>query len=178
MSRSRGAHLYVDESKAHAYILVAVAVASVDVSRARAHMRGLRHRGASDIHMKPEGREHRQKVLRDLRRYGFTAHIVVMQERGPDSDRREACLGAVYALAQDLGASRIVLEEDQSIARWDRKVMFDLDRRAGEPRVANDWARRRTEPLLWAADAIAWAYGRGGVWLREIDPLVITTTRL
>jgi hypothetical protein len=30
----------------------------------------------------------------------------------------------------------------------------------------------RGEPLLWAADAVAWAVGAGGDWKRRIDPVV------
>ena len=28
------------------------------------------------------------------------------------------------------------------------------------------------EPLLWSADALAWAYGAGGDWRRRVDPLL------
>jgi hypothetical protein len=32
--------------------------------------------------------------------------------------------------------------------------------------------------MLWAADAIAWSYTKGGDWLRRVSPMIVQTRLL
>jgi hypothetical protein len=56
----------------------------------------------------------------------------------------------------------------------DRGAVIDELRAQGRPPTAlvYEHVRAHLEPNLWAADAIAWAYGAGGDWRRRIRNLV------
>ncbi len=44
--------------------------------------------------------------------------------------------------------------------------------------LAYEHRRAYEEPLLWAADAMAWCYGAGGEWRRRIAPTLDKAVRL
>ena len=41
-----------------------------------------------------------------------------------------------------------------------------------------DHMKPAEEPLLWIADAVAWAYGAAGDWRRRADPMIDDVTKL
>ena len=50
--------------------------------------------------------------------------------------------------------------------------------RQPEPWLVFEHRRGSAEPMLWVADAIAWAHGAGASWLRLIEPVVEDVTEL
>ena len=69
--------------------------------------------------------------------------------------------------------SRICIEQDDSVLEFDRQYMFKAMRiRKLEAGFSYGWIRPRQEPLLWAADAIAWAWARGGEWRARLGESV------
>jgi hypothetical protein len=74
------------------------------------------------------------------------------------------------------GVVRVTIEScDQDAA--DRQVIGDALATMGRlQQVEIIHTRPHDEPLLWIADAIAWAYGRkGGFWTSEIDEFTSIT---
>jgi len=77
-------------------------------------------------------------------------------------------------LVRDLvaaGGARPVLERDDSIIVHDRRAIRAARARAADL-VRFDHMRATDEPLLWPADAIAWAWYRDRSWRALVDPIV------
>ena len=86
---------------------------------------------------------------------------------------------AVVSDAASFGAKSMILERDDSIVDFDKRVLFKEVRKWNhhEPiRYSHD--RAANEPRLWVPDAIAWSYVRGGDWRRRVRPLIESVIRL
>jgi hypothetical protein len=69
--------------------------------------------------------------------------------------------------------TRLVIEPIDSLVHRDRSVVINEMQRQGRPNgFVYEHLAARLEPNLWAADAVAWAYGAGGDWRRRILGLV------
>lgn len=79
-------------------------------------------------------------------------------------------------LVDDLAAAdarRLVLERDDSLVVADRRVLEARVRAVGvDGRLRYDHLPPRSEPLLWAADAVAWCWVHQGSWRSAVQPLV------
>ncbi len=166
--------LFVDESKVRDYILVAVVVPSGESAALRKAVDALRMRGQRRVHFRSESDGRRRVILSALVEHGFTSRVYRVSGRS-EPVARERCLSAVTADAVSLGATRLVLEKDDSYVDFDRRaIRRQLERDGALDRVAYLHERAYAEPLLWVPDAIAWASARGGDWLRRAAPLVST----
>lgn len=67
----------------------------------------------------------------------------------------------------DQGVTRIVLERDESIVLHDRKVLYGLTRKIGQP-VEYQHLRAYEDLLLCLPDAVAWCMARGGRWSARV----------
>jgi hypothetical protein len=73
----------------------------------------------------------------------------------------------------DLGAHRLVIESQQGQDARDKQIIFATlrERGAGDD-FSYEHMRSYEEPGLWAADAIAWAFGAGRQWRGQVDAFV------
>lgn len=69
-------------------------------------------------------------------------------------------------------AQRLVLDQDDSLAAADRRLIADHLRSSGYRDLVYMHQKSREEPLLWVSDAVAWCHQKGGLWVREVAPLV------
>ena len=164
--------LFVDESKAKGYTMVAVSVAAHDAPALRQQMRALVLPGQRRIHFTNESDSRRRAVLSRLRDLGVRAHIVHSDDRS-ELAARLSCLDAIVDLAASRRHERIVLERDDSIEQIDRRFLFDRVNRHGlRGCLSYAHATAHQEPLLWAADALAWSWTKGGDWRRRIAQML------
>ena len=74
-------------------------------------------------------------------------------------------------------AERLVLELADGDLAADRRVLY-----AAKRKHAGAWTyhhlRAPQEPILWAADGIAWAWSHGGTWRASISGLVTRTVEV
>ncbi|VXC49936.1 hypothetical protein [Aeromicrobium sp. 9AM] len=164
--------LYLDEHKARGYIVVATEVADADVTSVRRDVMSLRMKGQSRIHFTKESDRRRRVILSELIRTGVRSHVYVSSAKH-DEVARDECLSALIGDVSRLGVTHIVLERDDSIVKFDRRILFReiAAQGLGPSAIQYSHERSRDEPLLWISDAIAWSYGRGGEWRDRIDPL-------
>ena len=80
--------------------------------------------------------------------------------------------------ASAVGAARLVLERDASIEAADRRILREELRRVDDTTMRYGHLDAHEEPLLWVADAVAWAQQAGGDWPRRFAPLVQQIRRL
>jgi hypothetical protein len=167
-------HVFVDESKAGPYLLVASVVLPGDVHSARAAVRALHLPRQGRIHMKDESDSRRRRILADLERAGLRATIYRAGGYKTDITAREACIDTLIRPLAVEPTARVTFECDQSQDERDRKQLYRLVRELGcTERVQYEHRLATAEPLLAVPDAIGWAYARGGDFRRRATPLIV-----
>ena len=88
-------------------------------------------------------------------------------------DARQACLRGVISYADYAGATRLVLERDDSLLAWDARRLWEITGEVGcRDTLRYSHARASEELLLAIPDAIAWCWAKGGDWRRRICPVI------
>lgn len=154
--------LFVDESKAQGYTMVAVFVALAEIRDLRRKVRSLVLPGQRRIHFTKESSDRKRRILSRFVEYGVRSQVfhcaTKNQARG-----RLACLSGIVAYAVANTHAKIVLERDESAEKSDRQFLFTEVRRHGRGGALSYTHQvPHQELLLWLADAIAWAHVKGG----------------
>jgi hypothetical protein len=166
--------MFVDESKSNGFLLAAACYFSRDLDAARKSLRDLLLPGQQRLHFNHEGDVRRRTILATLIRGGAEAVIVQAPRRSTAAEQRRACLEGVLEHAAKMHVTRLHIEQDDSVLAFDKKVVFEAVRALGlDQTFSYGWLRPRQEPLLWAADGFAWAWGRGGLWRSLVADSVI-----
>lgn len=168
----RQSQLFVDECKARDYYLVAVFVASSDLRFMRNALKAGRHKGSKFVHFVRERDSLKDKFINIMRGCGVTAVVYVSDEKR-HAVARESC---IHMMLDDIVAHEIrglTIESDASVDAADRRIIANRLAECGYANLRYQHRRKTEEPLLWASDAIAWCYNRGGDWKRKIEPLLI-----
>lgn len=165
-------HLFIDESKARNYVMVAAAIAPSDVGAARAGLKALLMPGQRSLHFRNESDARRRKIIDTICDQGWSAVLVV----STDSDQRaarDACLRECVTFAARTKATRMTIETDESLVAHDRRLLFAASRAAEVvDRFEYRHMRRHEDAALWVPDALGWSYTRGGTWRTRIAPIV------
>ena len=160
----RNAHVFVDETKAREFILVATWVAPANLVRVRKAMRSLVPSGRVRIHFKKLTDAQRDRVLGVLSDLPLCCTVVRL--RGlPAPEARAAALQAVLGSAATHGAALVVLETDEPSRAADLTVARGVF-------ASVRHLRHFEEPILWASDAVAWCLQRRGPWPAKVEPLI------
>jgi len=165
--------VFVDESKARGYYVVATAATPGSVQASEKALRGLLKPGQRRIHFKSENDSRRRQLL--ARMCELDVRVVVWAAgRRPDKEARPLCLTALVEESVRAGAGRLLIERDESLMRADRRIIADVLRRerATDPQYLH--VAPHEHPLLWVSDAVAWCHANGGDWVRRTEPLVGT----
>ncbi len=129
--------VFVDETKHRAYLMVAAVLLPADVAPLRRAVRGLVLPGQRRVHMKKESAARRRLIADTIVRSGVTAVIFDAGDTYPSEfDARQACLQGVISYADDAAATRLVLEQDDSLLGLGRPPTLADHRRGGLPRHA------------------------------------------
>lgn len=170
--------LYIDESKARGYVIVAAVVLDENATQLRKQVAQLRKPGQQKrIHFVDESDVRRRMILEEFARLGVRSRIF-HAEGLSDRQARGWCLRQIAELAGSLSVGRIVLETDDSIVQSDRRTLYrELENRGLRQGVSYSHDRAVSEPLLWVPDAIAWSYARGNAWVPLVQPLIEEVVR-
>jgi hypothetical protein len=170
--RGRDLHLFVDESKAKGYVMAIAIIEAAKLAEARQALRALRLGGQTSLHFKRESVRRRRMILTALVNTGWGGHVVSSKQSRQDVARAE-CLSLLVGFASAVKARHITLELDASVERFDRQTLFRLlARQSTQESLPYQLVARAHEPGLWAADAIAWSYARGGEWRLRLEALL------
>jgi len=162
-------HVFADESERGPYLLGAVAVDPADLKPVRQVLRELRLPRQRRLHMVKERGSRRRHILTTLSHTPI--RVRVYQCRAPSTPARRRCLHSLVVDLVDTGAARLVLERHDTQQRADHQlIQHTVDGLGGH--LTHVHLRGHEEPLLWAADAVTWAYSAGGDWRRRIDPML------
>ena len=152
--------VFVDESVRRTYVLCAVRVDPRELVAARTAVRSLLLSGERRIHFSKESNRRRRELLARLCDHGFDVALYAAPARD-----RTARAALVALLVDDLGGElhRLVFESRNAGDVDDQRQLIDLRRTGRFPANATyEHLRPHEEPLLWVADAVAWAHGAGG----------------
>ncbi len=156
-------HAFTDESKESAFFFATVVVRAGDVAAARRAVRTWLGRGQERYHAKSERERTNRKRLRELDSMSLPLRVVVVAHprTRPRRLAREAALRELARWVARNAVSRWVIERDAQAEAADRRVIRAVmhSRDAGLEYLH---AAARSEPLLWAADLVAWSLNRGG----------------
>lgn len=167
-------HVFVDESKQRDYLLVAAVVMPRELDSARRTVRGMVMPGQRRLHMKKESDARRKTIIEAIAVTGASATIYNAGRPGRgELAAREACLRAVITDAAAAGRHMLVLEQDDSLVRWDQQHLVEITRDVGcRDSLRYEHRRAESELLLALPDAIAWCWARGGHWRERLEPIV------
>ncbi|WP_053206261.1 hypothetical protein [Jiangella muralis] len=153
-------HAFVDESFSGDYVVVAALVPAGKVNAARAALRAVLRPGQRRIHFKDERPPRKDRVLSVIDHLEVTATVYVTTN---ERKARGVCLERMVPDLAAAGVSRLVLERDESLARFDRQVLARLAREYC-PDLVYEHQRAHSDLLLCVPDAIAWCWAKGGHW--------------
>jgi hypothetical protein len=165
--------VFVDESKARGYLLVAASVNSADLTWIRKHVKTLHLPRQRRLHFTTESKSHREAILRRLAETGVSA---IMYDASAYCNEKAARNAAISRMVDDtarIGATLLIVERDDSTLATDRSIIQDCLIRTGcQDTLRYEHLRAHEECLLALPDAIAWCWARGGQWRQRVKSLV------
>jgi len=161
--------VYVDESKARGYFVVATASAVGDAHASERALRDLLKPGQRRIHFRSDSR--RRQLLSRMCALEVRVAVWVVKQL-PDKEARPLSLGMLVEAAARAGASQLIIERDESLERADRRLIAEVIRREGASELLYRHVAPHEHPLLWVSDAVAWCYSNGGDWIRRVESIV------
>ena len=167
------AHVFCDESKAGGFRLAAVTVKLCDLAELRSTVAALRLPGQRRLHFANESDGRRKKIIKTLSAAEIRAVVYDAPTYRTEKDARDAIIGQLTDDVAAMGATRLVLERDDSAVASDRQIIIERLAKAGNPEsLRYEHRRAHEECLLSVPDAIIWAWAKGGRWRKSVGPLV------
>lgn len=167
---------FVDESvRGRRYLMACVMAEARHLPELRMVMRALAVH--ERVHFNNESARRKRLVLSAIAEMPIGVFIAVAQ-RGHGATEfaaRNACLTAVVERVQRRDVPRLVIESRDD-DREDERHLVRV--RQPEPWLVFEHRRASAEPMLWVADAIAWAYGAGPNWRPLVEPVLEEVTEL
>lgn len=173
------AHIFVDESKARGFLLVAAVVPPDELAGMRKLFDALRLPRQRRIHFTAESNARRKIILAALADAGASA-IVYDASAYPDVKRaRDTALSRLVDDAAKTGAQMLVIERDDPSEASDRVIIRERLNVAG-CRDGLRYVHRRSHEdcLLSIPDAVAWAWAKSGDWRLRANRIVSEVVRV
>ena len=134
--------------------------------------RSLRLRGQHRLHMAKEQARRRRLILSTVRDSGLRA--LYHEVRGVEHTARATCWTELVPQLVDLDVRILTIEALDGSEISDRaNISTALAKADALGRLSYVHRSHRDEPLLWFADAVAWAAGYRGEWLAEVKDVLL-----
>lgn len=163
-------HAYVDESIRRDYMTCAAILPPTELSAVRRQIKDLRVSGSDRVHMAKDSR-HAPRIVPAFAELPVAVRLYVAKLGGvPERQARDRSLAAMVPDLVQNGVGRLCLEScDQD--KQDRQcIRSALVEEFGNPQQLEYTHRTPSaEPLLWASDVFAWAWGQGGRYRDMLD---------
>lgn len=169
-------HAFIDESKVGGLTLYAAILPAESVTSARLAMNAARPKGASRLHFCKESDRVRKAALPVICELPMTVYEFDFREV-PERVARGEALRAVVDELPGLDVTRVVLEQDDSVVAFDRRMLSEALKRVADP-FEFQHMRATQEPLLWIPDAVAWCHRhKRQEWRARVRPFVVRARR-
>ena len=165
-------HAFVDESQRERYMICAAIISPSDLQATRRALRGMLLPRQSRLHFVSESPQRRRSLLDAMCELPVRARLYTSAEKEPVA--RQRAFEALFAVLLVLKGQRLVIERrEASQDDRERRLIAQAVRRGVAPTdLSYCHLLGREEPLLWVADAVAWAYGAGREWRLRADVLI------
>lgn len=163
---------FVDESKVRGLVVACTVAEPRALSDSRKALHALRANGQRRIHFTKESDPRRRKICSAICDLELTVAVYDTTSIRDPRKGRQAALDAVVLDLSKLGATRLTIEQDDSLVAADRAYLYDAVRRHRTPDLVYHHCRPQEEPLLWVSDAVVWCYAKGGEWRRRVEPII------
>ena len=165
--------MFADETKSRGSEFGSVIAQDNQLMDLRQKLRSLTKPGQRSIHFSNESDQRRRALLDVILSLDLVAGITATNQKDTREGRNFA-LACLLKSSQKSGCDRLVLELDNSSLRGDRRFLGLL---RSEYQIAFTHSARHDEPLLWAADAVAWSFQRGGNFRKVLLSAGVTIDR-
>jgi len=165
--------MFVDESKARAYVLAGVTCPTESLQAVRATLTDFLLPGQTRLHFSKERDHRRLAILKSLISTQVRAVVIETPKKPTEIEARARALRRLIRNAADLSVTRLVIEQDSSSLLLDKRIISESLSFVGNPQLLSyTWMLPQQEPLLWAADAYAWAWSAGKTWKSIVRPAI------
>ena len=162
-------HTFVDESKFRSYVLAGATCPTSDLAATRRLLTNLLLPGQERLHFSKERDARRRLILQQINDSPLRAVIVTTPKKPTEIEARARALRRLVRETQVLSIHRLVIERDESALILDKRVLSEATANAhARATLSYGWSLPHQEPLLWAADAFAWAWSAGGKWRDQV----------
>lgn len=160
---------YADETiRNHWYGIAILIACGCQLGNLRRSARSLLLPGQQRLHCAKEQDRRRREILSVIRSSPVSA--VYAAERGDGPDARSACWHVLVPMLLESHVAKLVIERLAGSEARDERDIGDALQKADMARALGyRHETHRAEPILWLADAVAWATGAKGDWQRRID---------
>lgn len=162
---------FIDESvRGIGYIICRVLVPQGLLAGTRKEVRSLLRSGQRRIHFNKEEDRDRRSLLTSFAKRGVSSVIYVVRH----TDFQAARTAILHKVVSEVKKDRVARFVFESRSRQDARDRLDLQRaqRACRlPPLSYAHLPGYDEPLLWIPDAVAWSWGKGGDWRRQVGKL-------
>lgn len=164
---------FVDESqRGPRYLMGAALIDPRDLAAARARLRAMLLSGQRRLHFNQERPPRRRSLLSAMS--DLDVRVMLYESTEKQETARQQIMASLLADLVALGCKRIVIESrNYSQNDKERRAIATAIRLGHAPAdLVYDHMRAHEEPLLWVADAVAWAYGARGEWQPRVAGLI------
>lgn len=162
-------HMFVDESKFRSYVLAGATCPTSDLAATRRLLTNLLLPGQERLHFSKERDARRRLILQQINASPIRAVIVTTPKKPTEIEARARALRRLIRETHALLIDRLVIERDESALILDKRVLSEsTSNPLARANLSYGWSAPRQEPLLWAADAFAWAWSTGGKWRDQV----------
>lgn len=161
-------YAFIDESRSGRYTLCLLRVQDHKVIELRKTMESLRKHGQSRVHMKQESESRRREILSKLNSLSSWDALILESNKATrisaETRQKLFLLMAQHPLWQKV--NDLIVEDSTDRVR-DKRTLAWLTKN-GNHHFNYAFKKPSEDSGLWAADAIVWAYAKGGSWRKTI----------
>jgi hypothetical protein len=166
------AQAFVDESgRGSSYHVCVAVVADGDVNAVRRLARSFCLPGQRRWHFVHERASRRRQIIDALIASDRVAALI-FHAKGREAVIRAESFRRMVQPLLDRNVTRLVIESREGRDHLDRQALLG-ELRHRRTAFGYDHMPAHGDPLLWAADAVAWCSSAGGVWRERIEALVV-----
>ncbi len=165
-------HAFVDESQRGPYLVSAVLIDPRELAETRTRLRAMLLSGQRRLHFAQERPSRRRSLLSAMS--GLSVRVRLYESTEKEEIARQLSMARLLADLVAMRGQRVVIESREASLdlRERRQIAMAVQAGTAPASLVYNHLRAHEEPLLWVADAVAWAYGARVEWRPRVAGLI------